>query len=113
MTVRIGGAGRPAAGQQPGSRGPPDPKRLRVITGLWRYQPPASDSATALALASPAAQVGEGSERHPELDHLHGLVVFGSDGAGEPFAFTPDGTVVMISWIGNGDEAIPQGSFDS
>ena len=87
------------------------PERLRVITGIWRYQPSAPDSATAFALASPAAQVGEGSELHPELDHLHGLVVFGSDGAGEPFAFTPDGTVVMISWIGNSDEAIPQGSF--
>jgi hypothetical protein len=36
---------RPVISQGVGGR--PDPKRLRVITGAWRYQPPAPDSATA------------------------------------------------------------------
>jgi hypothetical protein len=65
----------------------------------------------AIALLEPAAQVGQGSELHPELEHLHDLVVFGSDGAGEAFAFTKDGTVVMIPWIGNREDAVSQGSF--
>ena len=67
----------------------------------------------AIAVLEPAAQVGEGSEMHPELDHLHGLVVFGGSGGGEAFAFTADGSVVMIPWIGNREDAIPQGSFTS
>ena len=35
---------RPVSSQ--GVGGLPDPERPRVITGVWRYQPPAPDSAT-------------------------------------------------------------------
>jgi hypothetical protein len=35
-----------------GAGGPPDPERLRVITGAWRYQPPAPDTATSFEVDS-------------------------------------------------------------
>lgn len=47
----------------------------------------------------------------PALDHLVGLVVFGTNGAGEAFAFDRSGQVVVIPWIGSREDAIPQGSF--
>jgi hypothetical protein len=42
-------------------------------------------------------------------DSWPGLVVFGSDGAGEAFAFDPRGgdvTIVMFPWIGHDEEEI-------
>jgi hypothetical protein len=45
------------------------------------------------------------------LDHLHGLVVLGSDGGLEAFGFDPAGTVVVLPWIGGREDAVPQGSF--
>jgi hypothetical protein len=39
-----------------GVGGIPDPERLRVITGGWRYQPPAPDEATAFELRAPDAR---------------------------------------------------------
>lgn len=50
-------------------------------------------------------------DEYPELDHLAGLVVFGSNGGLEVFAFDPDGQVLVIPWIGGREDAIPQGSF--
>ena len=39
-----------------GSGGPPDPERPRVITGVWRYQPPAPDSAAAFEASTSGAR---------------------------------------------------------
>jgi hypothetical protein len=58
-----------------------------------------------------AAEVGRGGDVAPEVDHLAELVVFGSDGGLEAFAFDADGQVLVIPWIGSAAEAIPQGSF--
>jgi hypothetical protein len=49
----------------------------------------------------------------PDLDHLRDLVVFGSNGGGEAYAFDGDGTVVVVPWIGSRDDAIPQGAFEA
>lgn len=48
----------------------------------------------------------------PELDHLANVVVFGSNGAGEAFAFDATGHVVMVPWIGGTEDAIRQGTFE-
>jgi hypothetical protein len=53
----------------------------------------------------PAAEVGRGAELHPELDHLRGFVIFGSDEGGEAFAFTSSGGVVPLDR--DADDAIP------
>jgi len=65
----------------------------------------------AAGILDPAAEVGPGSERNPELDHLAGLVVFGSTGGGEAFAFDVAGRVVFVPWIGDLTDAIPQGTL--
>jgi hypothetical protein len=65
----------------------------------------------AIGILDPAADVGLGSERNPELYHLDTLVLFGSTGGGEAFAFDPMGQVVLIPWIGDLTDAIPQGTF--
>ena len=65
----------------------------------------------AVGLLAPAAEVGWGQELHPALDHLHGLVIFGSNGAGEAFGFDSSAHVVVIPWIGDREDAIPQGTF--
>jgi hypothetical protein len=49
----------------------------------------------------------------PPLDHFEGLTIFGTNGAGEAFAFDPGGAVVMIPWIGGPEDAIAQGSLDA
>jgi hypothetical protein len=43
-------AERPVSAQ--GTGGIPDPVRPRAVTGVWRYQPPASPSATAFSVAT-------------------------------------------------------------
>jgi hypothetical protein len=102
--------------------GPATPALLELLRRVYGDQVPndyleflrAHDGAVGAAgVLEPAAQVGDGRELHPELAHLHGLVVFGSDGAGEAFAFTREGTVVVIPWIGDREDAIPQGSFST
>jgi hypothetical protein len=55
---------------------------------------------------SPAADVGRAEELYPKLGHLAGLVVFGSDGGLEAFAFGPDGQVLVVPWIGSATNAI-------
>jgi hypothetical protein len=60
---------------------------------------------------SPAAEVGRAEELYPELGHLAGLVVFGSNGGGEAFVFDPDGRVLVVPWIGGRRDAIPRGTF--
>jgi hypothetical protein len=65
----------------------------------------------AIGVVAPAAEVGRADDLYPELDHLHGLVIFGSDGGLEAFAFDQTGAVVVIPWIGGPEDAIPQGSF--
>lgn len=47
----------------------------------------------------------------PQLDHLAELAVFGSNGAGEAFAFDRTRGVVVSPWIGSPEDAIAQGSF--
>ena len=59
----------------------------------------------------PAAEVRRAEELYPELGHLAGLVVFGSDGGLEAFAFGPDGRVLVVPWIGSARDAIPRGTF--
>jgi len=52
------------------------------------------------------------AERASEaLDHLEGWTVFGSNGAGEAFAFDDQVQVKLVPWIGARDDAIDQGSF--
>jgi hypothetical protein len=58
-----------------------------------------------------AEELAFADEKYPELDHLAGLVVFGSDGGLEAFAFDEHGEVLVIPWIGGREDAIPQGSF--
>jgi hypothetical protein len=65
----------------------------------------------AVGRLAPAAEVGWGQELHPALDHLHGLVIFGSDGGGEAFGFDTGANVVVIPWIGGREDAILQGTF--
>jgi len=72
------------------------------------------DRATgASAKLFPAAAVGLGAERSPELDHLTALVIFGTDGGLEVFAFDKSGAVVVVPWIGSVTDAIPQGTFST
>src|SRR5690348_3325544 len=54
----------------------------------------------AVGRLSPASEVGRGSDVCPELDHLSDLVVIGSNGGGEAFAFDADGRVMVVPWIG-------------
>jgi hypothetical protein len=49
----------------------------------------------------------------PPLDQFERLSVFGSNGAGEAFAFNGAGAVVMVPWIGGAEDVIAQGSFDN
>ena len=65
----------------------------------------------AVGMIDPAAEVSLGSERNPGLDHMHELVVFGSTGGGEAFAFDVTGHVVLVPWIGDLTDALPQGTF--
>lgn len=65
----------------------------------------------AIGRLRPAAEVGRGADVCPGLDHLRDMVVFGSDGGGEAFAFDTDGGVVVVPWIGGIEDAIPQGTF--
>lgn len=65
----------------------------------------------AVGRLAPVAEVGLADDLYPELDHLHGLVEFGSNGGLEMFGFDPNGGVVVIPWIGSPEDAIPQGSF--
>jgi hypothetical protein len=58
-----------------------------------------------------AAEVGRGRDVAPGVEHLAELVLFGSDGGLEAFAFGEGGEVVVIPWIGTERDAIPQGSF--
>ena len=58
-----------------------------------------------------AAEVGRGRDVCPDVDHLAEVVVFGSNGDLEVFAFDAGGEVVVIPWIGGERDAIPQGSF--
>ena len=64
-----------------------------------------------VGVLAPVAQVGRADDLYPELDHLHGLVVFGTDGGLEVFGFDATGTVVVIPWIGGPEDAMPQGPF--
>jgi hypothetical protein len=66
----------------------------------------------AAGVLDPAAEVGRGADLYPELEHLREFVIFGSDGGGEAFAFSPDGGVVVIPWIGGTEDTIPQGTFN-
>jgi hypothetical protein len=66
----------------------------------------------AVGVLTPAVEVGRGADLYPALDHLHDLVIFGSDGGGEAFAFDPGGQVVVVPWIGGTEDAIPQGTFN-
>ena len=65
----------------------------------------------AVGVLAPAAEVGRAEDLYPKLDHLHGLVVSGSDGGLEAFCFDPGGTVVVVPWIGGPADAVAQGSF--
>jgi hypothetical protein len=64
-----------------------------------------------VGVLDPAPEVGRGADLYPELEHLREFVIFGSDGGGEAFAFTADGHVVVVPWIGGEEDAIPQGTF--
>ena len=101
-------------------RGPADPDQIaRLRREVGRQVP--EDYLAFLAVhdggtgpvgrLNPAAEVGSSAEFHPEHDHLQDLVVFGSDGAAEAFAFDRDGHVVVVPWIGGPEDAIPQGTF--
>lgn len=46
-----------------------------------------------------------------EFDHLKGWVVFGTNGAGEGYAFDEHGEVLVVPWLGGREDAIPQGRF--
>jgi hypothetical protein len=59
----------------------------------------------------PAVEVGRGKDVCPEVDHLADLVVFGSDGGLEAFAFDESGEVMVVPWIGSLRDARPQGGF--
>jgi hypothetical protein len=100
--------------------GPADPRQLARLRQDHGPQMPveylsflaAHDGAEgAVGALSPAPEVGRGEDIHPELDHLHGLVIFGSDGGNEAFAFDEEGRVVVIPWIGGCEDAVPQGTF--
>ncbi len=45
------------------------------------------------------------------LDHTEGWIVFGTNGAGEGYAFDERGEVLVVPWIGSREDAIPQGCF--
>jgi hypothetical protein len=63
-----------------------------------------------LGLSRPPPRSGAAKTSTPELDHLHGLVIFGSDGGNEAFAFDEGGRVVVIPWIDGREDAVPQGT---
>jgi hypothetical protein len=65
----------------------------------------------AIGVLQSFAEVGLADDLFPELDHLRGLVVFVTDGGGKVFAFAPNGTVVVVPWIGGPQDAVPQGTF--
>lgn len=46
-----------------------------------------------------------------EFDHLAEWLLFGTNGAGEAFLFDAAGEVVVAPWIGDREDAIPQGRF--
>ena len=50
-------------------------------------------------------------ENYSELDHFAGWVIFGSDGGGEGWVFAEDGFVLVVPWLGNKEDALPQGTF--
>jgi hypothetical protein len=100
--------------------GPPDPAQVDFVRRHLGTQAPddylafmtAHDGAEgAVGRIYPALEVARAEDFHPELDHLHGLVMFGDSGGGEVFAFDIGGTVVIIPWIGSARDAIPQGTF--
>ena len=99
---------------------PADPSRVKQLRSEFAQQVPddylaflsAHDGAEgAVGVLAPAAEVGRAEVLFPELDHLHGLLVFGRNGGLEVFAFAPSGSVVMVPWIGTREDAIHQGSF--
>jgi hypothetical protein len=101
-------------------RGPADQAQVaRLREQLGRQVPDdylefliAHDGADgAVGVLAPVAEIGRAEDLYPELDHLRGLVVFGSDGGLEAFGFDPAGTVVVLPWIGGREDAVPQGSF--
>ena len=59
----------------------------------------------------PVERIAEETSECSELDHLNGLLVFGTDGAGEAFVFNHAGEVLVVPWIGEREDAIPQGRF--
>jgi len=56
-------------------------------------------------------ELAEFNAAYAELDHLSGFLLFGSDRGGEAFAFTDEGDVVVVPFIGGAEDAVPQGSF--
>ena len=65
----------------------------------------------AVGMIDPAAEVGLGSERNPGLDHVHELGRVRLHRSGEAFAFDVTGHVVLVPWIGDLMDALPQGTF--
>jgi hypothetical protein len=100
--------------------GPADPVEVDRLRQEFKTQVPddylaflkAHDGAEgAVGRLAPVAEVGLADDLYPELDHLRGLVAFGSNGGLEMFGFDRNGGVVVMPWIGGPEDAIPQGAF--
>ncbi len=46
-----------------------------------------------------------------DFDHLAYWVVFGTNGAGEGYAFDEHGEILVVPWLGGREDAIRQGRF--
>jgi hypothetical protein len=59
----------------------------------------------------PVEDLGEENAACAEHEHLSGWLLFGTNGAGEAFLFNARGEVFVAPWIGDREDAIPQGRF--
>ncbi len=59
----------------------------------------------------PVDELPSVQEGNRELEHFAEWLIFGTNGSGEAWVFAADGTVLMVPFLGNKEDAIPQGSF--
>ena len=81
---------------------PADYKTFMAISNGWEGDAGAFD---------PIEEVADSADTTELHDHMQGWVLFGSNGAGEAFVFDADGQVLLVPWIGDREDAIPQGTF--
>ena len=82
---------------------------MRVSNGVAGFV--SGDEDAAYVRIDPLEEVRDEEARKASAEFWPGLVVFGSDGGGEAFAFDtrdPDMPIVVFPWIGDDEDVIPQ-----